>query len=95
MPTLLPRTERLIAVDNLLEQFPAVSSLQNLRFLDLSGNRLDVVPSSLNQLLRLETLRLNRNLITRVVAVLPLRSYQVMNNPVQLLELAVGRLELE
>lgn len=95
IPTLLPRTERLIVTDNLMEQFPAVTSLQNLRYLDLSGNRIDCIPAGLNRLSSLETLKLNNNLIGRVVAVQSLRVYQVMGNPVQLLELAVTQLNLE
>jgi Leucine-rich repeat (LRR) protein len=72
-----------------------MSSLQNLRYLDLSGNKLDTVPVGLNRLVGLETLKLNCNLISRVIAVQPLRVYQVMGNPVQLLELAVSRLNLD
>jgi Leucine-rich repeat (LRR) protein len=72
-----------------------MNSLQNMRYLDLSGNRIDVIPASLNKLVSLDTLKLNNNLINRIVALPSLRVYHVLNNPVQLMEISCSKMSLE
>lgn len=79
----------------MIEQIPQAHVISNLRYIDLSSNNIESIPLSLNSLHSLDTLKLNRNLITRLVAIHPLRVYHVLCNPITVLELECGSCRVE
>lgn len=79
----------------MLAQLPPLSVLRNLHYVDLSGNYIETVPRSLNDLPELDTLKLSSNLITRAVALLRVRVYHLLGNPIQELELGCAHAKME